>query len=198
MSQIIPANSRAMRRKIRVTCRIASGEKRAPYRVLRPRKGKPASGAASGPLQERLDFGEGKRKPRAVRAKAKVPTEMQIHAGYVQWVRLAEKQWPALRLGYHCPNGEARDKPAALKLQRMGVRPGVPDWMLPVARGGYHGLALEFKRPGGQLSDEQAEFIAALLAEGWACYVLTDRGQAVKLTVAYLKGEIMREFWLEK
>lgn len=47
---------------------------------------------------------------------------------------------PALKRGYHTPNGEHRDPRTAAKLRRMGVRAGVLDWALPVARGDFAGL----------------------------------------------------------
>lgn len=38
-----------------------------------------------------------------------------------------------------------RDKATAVALKRQGVKAGVPDICLPVARNGYHGLHIELK-----------------------------------------------------
>src|SRR5262245_64718583 len=51
------------------------------------------------------------------------------------------------RLCFAIPNGGARDVITAGRLKAEGVRAGVPDVCLPVARAGYHGLFLEVKRP---------------------------------------------------
>ena len=67
-----------------------------------------------------------------------------------------------------------------------GLRRGVPDVMLPVARGGFTGLAIEFKKPGGKLSEHQVEYIDRLLKEGWLVNVLFDAEDAIKNVKAYL------------
>lgn len=46
---------------------------------------------------------------------------------------------------YHIPNGGRRGKREAARMKRMGVRPGVSDYHLPVARGIYHSLWIELK-----------------------------------------------------
>ena len=71
--------------------------------------------------------------------------------------------WPELALLHHIPNGGKRGKAEAAKLKRMGVKPGVPDLHLPIARGGFHGLYVEMKRlDGGRVSSEQRVWLAAL------------------------------------
>lgn len=61
------------------------------------------------------------------------------------------------RLAYAIPNGGKRDKREAANLKAEGVKPGVPDTHLPVPRGDYASLYIEFKRPGKKknVSDEQ-------------------------------------------
>src|SRR5690348_18167176 len=46
----------------------------------------------------------------------------------------------SLRLLYAVPNGGDRNKIVAAKMKREGVKPGVPDYCLPGARSGFHGL----------------------------------------------------------
>ena len=68
--------------------------------------------------------------------------------------------WPELALLHHIPNGGHRARKTARDLARSGVRAGVPDYCLPVARGGAHGLYLELKRlHGGRVSPEQREWL---------------------------------------
>lgn len=73
-------------------------------------------------------------------------------------------RYPELRLMFAIPNGGTRDKKEAAKLKATGVKPGVPDLMLPVPRHGYYGLYIELKRPAteksakGQVSAPQRDF----------------------------------------
>ena len=80
---------------------------------------------------------------------------------------------PELALLFHVPNGEKRAKVTAVRLQTQGVKPGVPDLSLPVARHGYHGLWIEMKTNGGRVSPAQRAWIDALRAQGYrvaVCY----------------------------
>ena len=57
--------------------------------------------------------------------------------------------------------------------KRMGVKKGVPDLCLPVQRGGYAGLYLEMKRPGGHVREEQHWWLEHLDTQGYCtavCY----------------------------
>src|SRR5690606_24999959 len=69
---------------------------------------------------------------------------------------------------YHIPNGGYRNPIEAAKFKRMGVKSGVPDICIPMARKGYHGLYIELKRvSGGKLSTTQTEWRDKLLREGY-------------------------------
>lgn len=73
---------------------------------------------------------------------------------------------------FHITNEGRRSVQHTMSLLRQGMKPGVPDNMLPLARGGYHGLFIELKRSsGGRLSPEQKDWQAALLEEGYAVAV---------------------------
>lgn len=115
------------------------------------------------------------------------PTEEQEQAYIFQWCMLMEKQYPELRLLYHCPNGSLRDKVVALKLKRQGVKKGVPDLFLPVARGGFHGLFIELKRKkGGTVSPEQKQWLADLEAEHYRAVVCHGGEEACEVLYKYL------------
>lgn len=86
-------------------------------------------------------------------------------------VGLHEAAHPALRLLYAVPNGGDRNKIVAAKMKREGVKPGVPDYALPVARGGFHGLYIELKSMTGSASREQKRWVADLRAEGYRAEV---------------------------
>jgi hypothetical protein len=73
-------------------------------------------------------------------------------------------RYPELRLMFAIPNGGSRDKREAANLKAEGVKSGVPDIFLPVARQGYIGLFIELKRPKtennakGQSRKQQTDF----------------------------------------
>jgi hypothetical protein len=60
-----------------------------------------------------------------------------------------------LRTMYAIPNGEMRSTLVAKRLKMEGVRAGIPDICLPVARGKYHALYIEMKAPGGRVATHQ-------------------------------------------
>lgn len=87
------------------------------------------------------------------------------------WAAFASVRWPELALLHAVPNGGHRNKVVAARLKGEGVKRGVPDICLPVARGGFHGLYVELKAVGGQLSSEQKAWITALRAQGYCAEV---------------------------
>lgn len=84
---------------------------------------------------------------------------------------------PYLCLLHAIPNGARTSKSVAKRLKAEGMKAGVPDVFLPVPRGKYHGLYIEFKklpyRNGkGKLvksypSPEQKRFISGLKDQGY-------------------------------
>ena len=77
----------------------------------------------------------------------------------IEWAELAARRYPALGLLFHVPNGGKRSIAEAARFRRMGVKAGVPDLVLPVARGQYHGLYIELKAHGGTASPNQKIWI---------------------------------------
>lgn len=104
-----------------------------------------------------------------------VPSEHAEAAMFMRAVRGAEADWPELRWLFAVPNGGARARKTAADLKAEGVKPGVPDYLMPVQRGGFVGLAIELKRlDGGRTSAEQREWLAHLQGQGW--YAVVCRG----------------------
>lgn len=96
------------------------------------------------------------------------PRESVEQTRLFQWAHLAMGKYPELALMYHIPNGGSRHKLEAAHLKAQGVRAGVPDICLPVARGPYHGLYIELKREdGGKLSATQSEWLDGLDRQGY-------------------------------
>jgi hypothetical protein len=100
-------------------------------------------------------------------------------------------RFPELRLLFHIPNGGSRKggviEGAHLKAQ--GVRAGVPDLCLPVARGGYHGLFVEMKATGGRVQDTQKHWNQQLAMQGYLALVCHGFDEARRAIEKYLSGE---------
>ena len=96
------------------------------------------------------------------------PSEEQEQKAVFSWAEWMSNRIPELQLLFHIPNGGLRSKTEAKRMKSAGVKPGVPDLFLPVARAGYHGLFIELKRKkGGRLSEEQKQWIADLEGQGY-------------------------------
>lgn len=118
------------------------------------------------------------------------PTEEQEQAAVIEWAILMEKQAPELALLFHIPNGAERHPAVAAKLKKQGVKPGVPDLFLPVARGTAHGLYVEMKRQkGGRVSEDQKAWMEALTQQGYVCVVAHGAEEACDVIWQYLEGE---------
>jgi len=90
------------------------------------------------------------------------PYEDQLQESTATWIN---PQYPEVR-AYHIPNGGKRHPKVGAKLKRQGVRPSVPDWHIPVARGGYHSMYVELKREGVSVPPEQREMHEFLRGQG--------------------------------
>lgn len=114
---------------------------------------------------------------------------LEVHSGAM----------PELALLFAIPNGGERNKIVAARMKAEGVKTGVPDVMLPVARGGFHGLFVEIKRPDsetttkggakrrkGGTTDEQDDWIAKLRAQGYGAASCVGFEQARETIRAYL------------
>ena len=53
-------------------------------------------------------------------------------------------------------------------------------------RAGYHGLFIEFKKPGGKTSKVQLDMINRLETEGYECVVLDSTQAAIETVLEYL------------
>lgn len=95
----------------------------------------------------------------------------------------------AAKLIYHVPNGGHRHKLVAVKLKEQGVKAGVPDLVLPMARGGYFGLYIEFKARApydAAVSPAQDAYLQALTDQGYLAIVCRGHVDAIEAIRAYL------------
>jgi hypothetical protein len=96
-------------------------------------------------------------------------SEHQEQVLLFQWAAF----YPELRWMFAVPNGGDRHPAVAAKLKAEGVKRGVLDVWLPIARQGFHGLVIEMKVKGNDLSKEQREWKTRLEANGYkvaVCY----------------------------
>lgn len=117
-----------------------------------------------------------------------VPSESVEQQNLFRW---AAVRWPKeMRLLYHVPNEGKRSRANGARLKAEGLRAGVPDINLDVARGEYHGLRIEMKRRrGGRVSPEQAAWLEALREQGYAAVVAYGWEEAADEIEKYLRGD---------
>ena len=115
------------------------------------------------------------------------PHEGEEQATLFKWAELKSGKRPELRLLFHIPNGGSRGKAEAAHFKAEGVKPGVPDLFLPVARGPYHGLFIEMKRQkGGKISEAQKAWLEGLTMQGFLAAVCYGWKDAAELIENYL------------
>jgi VRR-NUC domain len=111
-------------------------------------------------------------------------SEHNTQAAFFNWLALSKID--GVELAYAVPNGGARHPAVAAKLKKEGVKAGIPDVVLPVARGGFIGLSIEFKHGDGSPSKEQRERINAWQKEGWCVTLCWDWQAATRFVIGYL------------
>ena len=118
---------------------------------------------------------------------APIPTESQDQQALFKWAAFQRGKYPELDLLYHTPNGGYRSKAEAGRFKAEGVKAGVPDISLPVARGEWHGLYIELKRKrGGKVSEQQKTWIDSLAEQGYCVHICKGWEAAVKAILDYL------------
>lgn len=123
--------------------------------------------------------GEGRRKA--------VPHEASEQEALFRWAAFVRGRFPEIDLLYHIPNGGSRNRIEAANLKRQGVKAGVPDLCLPVARGNFHGLYIEMKYGKNKTSEKQNEWLSALEKQGYAAAVCYGWQEAQELITKYLE-----------
>ena len=102
------------------------------------------------------------------------------------WLDLISRDLPQVGGAFAIPNGGHRHKVVALKLQREGVKPGVPDQFLPIARSGYHGLFIELKASKGRLTHTQKVWLSFLNSQGYRAEVAHGAEENIEIYKNYL------------
>lgn len=103
------------------------------------------------------------------------------------WIAYARNTYPQLDLLYHIPNGGKRNQKEAFNLKRQGVRAGVPDLCLPVARGKFHALYIELKVGKNTATQKQKAWIKKLEKQGNLALVCYGWEEASKVLLNYIR-----------
>lgn len=129
---------------------------------------------------------------RVVRAERKPstgPSEHQMQCALVQWWRYecVKYKLPENAL-FAVPSGGMRDQIIGARLKAEGVRRGIPDLLLLVPRGQFHGLALELKIPGGRISPEQKDVMWFLSSQNYRAMACFGLDSAIAELKSYLEA----------
>ena len=126
--------------------------------------------------------------------------QVALFAACAQYV----SEVPALKWYHAIPNGGTRggDKRSAMiagaNMKAEGLKRGVSDTCLPVARHGYHGFYIELKAPGKLKGEsvEQKAFGAFLASEGYLYAVFDSWHAAFRALMWYLSFEHSKRWHL--
>lgn len=117
---------------------------------------------------------------------AKAGTEHAHQVALFMFFAQNREKYPETEWMYAIPNGGERNIAVAGRLKAEGVKTGVSDICLPVFRGGFHGLYVEMKKPGGKESEKQKEFGTFLKTQGYMYQCCDHWEKARDLIVDYL------------
>lgn len=117
-------------------------------------------------------------------------TEHDHQVALFNWALFNEGRIPALKLLFAIPNGGHRHKRVAARMKAEGVKAGVPDICLPVARSTYHGLFIELKVGKNRPTSRQAAWLKTLSAQGYHAVVCYGYEEAKDTIVKYLEQPI--------
>ena len=85
----------------------------------------------------------------------------------IQWCRTD----PRLQFLFHIPNENTAGIKWGIRNRQLGVKSGVPDLMLPIPAGRYHGMFIEMKTAIGETSPNQEKWLSALNGLGYLAVV---------------------------
>lgn len=116
-------------------------------------------------------------------------TELTEQQAVIEWCEVMSRQFPELKTIYHIPNEGKRSRIGGADLKKAGLKPGVPDLCLPIARGGWNALYIEMKKDRTcKCTKDQIDFQALLAHQGNFCCIAYGFDEAVCCIKKYLGG----------
>lgn len=117
-------------------------------------------------------------------------SESQEQKAVIQWCASN----PKAGLIFAIPNGtHIKSHQGRAKAKAEGLKKGVPDLFLPVARNGFNGLFIEMKKPkdaksaAGKPSKEQLQWLNDLTEQGYMAVICVGVDAAISTIKSYLK-----------
>lgn len=111
-------------------------------------------------------------------------SEAKIQSDCIKWANTCS--YLEMRLIFAIANGGKRTARTAAILKKTGVKKGVFDLFLPIARGGAHGLFIEMKTKTGRLTKLQVLMSKALDAQGYHTQIARSLVEFIDLCEWYL------------
>jgi hypothetical protein len=123
--------------------------------------------------------------------------ELSEHDHQVQVIKWAVLQvkcgtYPDLDVLHAIPNAGRRTRGEVGWMLSEGLKSGVPDLHLPVARGGWKSLYIEMKSERGRVSKSQAWWQSRLYQLGHCVVTCFTHVQAEETLVEYLDGKLLK------
>ena len=122
-------------------------------------------------------------------------SEHSEQATVIAWAQMMEGTYPELRWLHSSLNGIMIPAPLRIRvaiirhMKNEGMKVGIPDLFLPVARQSYHGLYVEMKIGNNKPSDKQKEFMAFAEEQGYLDKVCYSADEAIEALQWYLQKE---------
>lgn len=120
-------------------------------------------------------------------------SEHSEQAAIFDFARIHEFMHPELALLFSTLNGIPLVGMSGMQRAKIinhmraeGLKVGLPDLWLPVARNGYHGLVIELKVGINKPTPEQERWINALLEQGYQALILWGAEEAIGALCDYL------------
>lgn len=116
-----------------------------------------------------------------------------------QWADIYKNEIPELEMLFAIPNqggGGMQAVRRGKKMVKEGLKAGVPDIFLPVAKADFHGLFVEMKYGDGRVSKDQKRWLNNLTHGGYLCVVAYNFDAAKDAILDYLQGNLNEEMEL--
>lgn len=115
------------------------------------------------------------------------PSEHDEQSAFFELVRAQAARDEDYECIYAIPNARKASDLSRIWYWREGLKAGVLDVFNANPRGKYHGLYLEFKRPGENLTDKQIRFADLMQRRLYAVHVVYSASEAWSVNNWYMK-----------
>lgn len=114
--------------------------------------------------------------------------ESQLQIAVVTWFgyQYSEYQKSLVKI----PNEGKRSWAKGKQMKAEGLQKDFPDMFLFVPRGGYHGMAMEFKAPGEKPRKDQRAYLNYLASLKYFSRYFDNIDEAMEIIKAYMEGTI--------